>query len=322
MRRIRQAYPGDFWANHHLANHLHYFHSRPEEAIRYYTAALALRPHNPAACANLGNALQSLGDLDGAIAAFREAIEGHPDYLLARVNLGRALEIKGDADGAIAQLRQAVRDGNLALHHNDLGNVLVHSGHRDEAIECYKKALALDPNLWIARYNLGTVLLEKKECLAEAIASLQNVIASKRKALELHPEDNGCRNDLAWFLVTCTYPPLRDPVEGVRLAQKAVEVAPNSGVFWNTLGVAHYRAGSWKEAVAALEKSMQLRGGGDSSNWFFLAMASWQLGEKDKARQWFDKAVEWIDKNMPKSKEMGRFRAEAAELLKIEAKKK
>ena len=60
---------------------------------------------------------------------------------------------------------------------------------------------------------------------------------------------------------------------------------------------------------------------GDSYDWFFLAMAHWQLGEEEKARQWFDRAVQWMDKNMSKGKELGRFRAEATELLKIEAKK-
>ena len=77
----------------------------------------------------------------------------------------------------------------------------------------------------------------------------------------------------------------------VELAKKAVELAPKQGTFWNTLGVAHYRAGDWKAAVAALEKSEELRNGGDSFDWFFLAMAHWQLGEKDEARKWYDQAV-------------------------------
>jgi hypothetical protein len=78
--------------------------------------------------------------------------------------------------------------------------------------------------------------------------------------------------------------------------------------------------GNWKEAVAALEKLMKLRNGGDSFDWFFLAMARWQLGEKEKARTWFDKAVQWMDKNQPRNEELGRFRKEAAQLLGMKAK--
>ena len=66
---------------------------------------------------------------------------------------------------------------------------------------------------------------------------------------------------------------------------------------------------------------MELRKGGDSFDWFFLAMAHWQLGEKDKAREWYDRAVQWMDKNQPKNEELRRFRAEAAELLELKEKK-
>src|SRR5262249_51823768 len=90
------------------------------------------------------------------------------------------------------------------------------------------------------------------------------------------------------------------------------------GNYWNTLGAAHYRAGDGKEAVAAVEKSMELRKGGDSNDWFFLAMAHCQLGEKDKARKGYDRAVERVDKNQPMNDEVRRFEVEAAELLGIE----
>jgi hypothetical protein len=46
-------------------------------------------------------------------------------------------------------------------------------------------------------------------------------------------------------------------------------------------------------------------------------MAHWQLDEKDEARTWYEKAVEWMDMNQPKNEELLRFRAEAAELLGI-----
>ena len=89
------------------------------------------------------------------------------------------------------------------------------------------------------------------------------------------------------------------PSRAVALARKAVELEPKNWAYRNTLGAAQYRAGDWKAAIAALEKSMELRKGGDSNDWFFLAMAHWQLGEKDKAREWYDRAVQWMDKNQP-----------------------
>jgi tetratricopeptide (TPR) repeat protein len=106
------------------------------------------------------------------------------------------------------------------------------------------------------------------------------------------------------------------------LAKRAVELTPTEGNYWNTLGAAHYRAGDWKAAAQTLKKSMELRKGGGCVDWFFLAMAHWQLGEKEQARQWYDKAVQWMDKNDPKNDELRRFRSEAAELLGVEKKNK
>jgi uncharacterized protein HemY len=118
------------------------------------------------------------------------------------------------------------------------------------------------------------------------------------------------------MLATCPDPKFRDPGQAVKQAQKAVELAPKDGLVWNTLGVAQYRAGDWKAAIMALEESMGLRSGRiESSNTFFLAMAHWQLGEKEKARQVYDLAVDWMEKNDPQNQGLGRFRAEAAALL-------
>jgi tetratricopeptide (TPR) repeat protein len=51
---------------------------------------------------NLGYLLARKGDLDGAVAAWREAIRLDPKYPPPYANLGEALEKKGDVDGAIA----------------------------------------------------------------------------------------------------------------------------------------------------------------------------------------------------------------------------
>ena len=65
---------------------------------------------------------------------------------------------------------------------------------------------------------------------------------------------------------------------------------------------------------------MELRKGGDSHDWFFLAMAHWQLGQKDEARKWHDQAVAGMEKRAPQNEELTRFRAEAAQLLGITTK--
>src|SRR5439155_5853056 len=72
------------------------------------------------------------------------------------------------------------------------------------------------------------------------------------------PTHAEAHNELAWLLATCPDEKLRDPARAVELARKAVQLAPKVGNYWNTLGVAHYRAGDWKAAIAALDKLLKL----------------------------------------------------------------
>jgi WD40 repeat protein/serine/threonine protein kinase/tetratricopeptide (TPR) repeat protein len=124
-------------------------------------------------------------------------------------------------------------------------------------------------------------------------------------------------NTFAWAIVSRSGASVDTARLASEMAKKAVELNPGAGHMWNTLGIAQYRAGKWKDAIAALDKSRELRKGGDGFDWFFLALAHWQLDSKDEARKWYDQAVVWMDKNQPKNEELRRFRAEAEELMAI-----
>ena len=75
-----------------------------------------------------------------------------------------------------------------------------------------------------------------------------------------------------------------------------------------------------RDAVEALEKSAELRDQGDCSDGFILAMAHWRLGNRDRARDWFQKAVRWMEQNNlsdSSDPELRRVRSEASALLGI-----
>ena len=71
------------------------------------------------------------------------------------------------------------------------------------------------------------------------------------------------------------------------LAQAACRAAPDFADFINTLGVAYYRAGKYREAVAALEKSLpeDTTNGVDACDLYFLAMCHYRLGDAAKVRE-------------------------------------
>ena len=143
-------------------------------------------------------------------------------------------------------------------------------------------------------------------------------ISAYKRAITLDPDEPLYRNNFAWLLATCPDPLYRDELAALEHAQKAVELEPNNANAWNTLGVAHYRSRKWQAAIDDLVKAEELNP--DTylgHNAIFLAMAHWQLGDQATARDWFEKAVAWLEQhqNSQYDEELRRFRAEAEELL-------
>src|SRR5205085_8526651 len=108
----------------------------------------------------LGNTLRGKGDVDGAAAAFREAIRLDPKSAPAHFNLGAVLcDVKHDYDGAIAAFKEAIRlDPKDADAHYCLGNALRGKGDPDGAIAAFREAIRLDPGHAPARNNLAWLL--------------------------------------------------------------------------------------------------------------------------------------------------------------------
>jgi serine/threonine protein kinase len=268
---------------------------------------------------SLGIVLNNKGKLDEAEQAYRNAIVTYEELVrefpdvpkyrsvlaISHSNLGRALREAGRLDEAEKATHTAIaireelasefpdvpeyRSG-LALGHSNLGNVLYKKGKLDEAEKAYRNAIAI-------RQELVSEFADNPKYRS----SLAN-----------------SANSLAWHLVTNPDISPSDAAGAVELAEKAVQAVPEESMYWNTLGVAHYRAGSWEDTITTLRKSRDLgTGWHEGIDLFFLAMAQFQLGGKDEGRRNYFKAVEWTQQNKPGDEELRRFGVEAAELLGI-----
>ncbi len=67
LRRAQRAHPEDFWINHDLARSL-MGAGKLEEAVRFYSAAVAIRPNSELALVALGEALRAAGRTEEAAA--------------------------------------------------------------------------------------------------------------------------------------------------------------------------------------------------------------------------------------------------------------
>jgi serine/threonine protein kinase/tetratricopeptide (TPR) repeat protein len=288
------------------------------EAIAYYRKAIKLDPTSAAAHCWLGKFLQwnsqrDRKELEEAVSCYRVAIALDPNYTEPLISLGHILLTQNKPDEAIVCYRKwiALQPKDF-WPHCSLGNALCAQNKLDEAIACYGKAIEFEPTFHQGYSRRGLAYCNLKQ--------YDRALADFAKAIELQgPQANP--NDLAWLLATCPDPKFRNAARAVELMKKAVETYPTTGTFWNTLGVAHYHAGDWNAAQTALHKSMELSKGGNSVDWFFLAMTHWQQGDRDEARKWYDQAVAWMDQNQPENDELRRFRAEAEGLLGLDKKK-
>jgi superkiller protein 3 len=284
-----------------------------DEGLAECRKAIELDPRSESIHANLGGVLCDLGMLDEAIVECRKAIALNPNSAQAQNNLGTALSAQGKLDEAIACHRKAIElDPNFASAHAKLGIVQYRQGKLDEAIASFRKAIELDPNPAANHYNLGWAL-HKQGKLDEAVACFT-------KAVELDPRFAEQLNTVAWNLATNPEPKRRDGRQAVAVAQLAVKAAPSNGINWRILGAAHFCEGHWKQAALDLQKSIELLVGGDSFDWFLLAMAHWQLGDQELARKWYAAAVLWMDKYASGDAQLRSMRDEAAALLGVTAK--
>jgi serine/threonine protein kinase/tetratricopeptide (TPR) repeat protein len=285
---------------------------RHAEALKLHEESLALRkakfgPEHPTTLASMNN----LALTYSALGRHAEALKlGQKTLALVKATFGP------DHPNTLRSM-----DSLACIYHG--------RGQYGEAVRVYEETLALMKATFGPDHptTVGTMndLARSYVALgrsADALTLYEQTLALRKARPGLdHPDTQASMNSLARLLATSSDPKVRNASRAVELARQAVELAPKVGHYWNTLGVAHYRGGDRQAAVAALEKSMKLRQGGDCSDWFFLAMAHWQLGDKEEARTWYGRAAQWMDKNQPKNEELRRFRAEAAELLELKEKK-
>jgi tetratricopeptide (TPR) repeat protein len=212
-----------------------------------------------------------------------------------------------------------------------MGHVFRERGQYDKAEGYYEKSTTLldrcfqwhtdnpqllaDLSITLAQayYNRGLNMFYKGD-LAGADEQFGKVETQSRTALGHFCCPIGL-NNLAWFLASCPRASFRKPLEAVSTAKQALEIAPQWGDLWNTQGVAFYRAGRWQEALAAFDKSCQYRKGGDAVDYFFQAMTYHQLGQTERARTHYEKALREAGRSNYFNDPLVHFRSEAAELL-------
>ncbi len=97
-------------------------------------------------------------------------------------------------------------------------------------------------------------------------------------------------NRLAW-LMAAGPPGVRDLNRAIELAQRAVASEPDVATYANTLGVALYRGGRYRDSISALEKSLAASEPREQPyDLLFLSMCYAHLGDATRAEDFIDRA--------------------------------
>jgi spermidine synthase len=143
---------------------LYYATDMPDEAIAAYSKSLLIKPGDPQTNLNLGIAFNKSKKYDKAIAHFTEAMRISPSFAsIAHKHTGYALFLAGRFMESAEQYQmylEAYPDD--AYIHNDLGVALARSGDLGRAINHFRQAVRIKPDLAVAKKHLENALILQK----------------------------------------------------------------------------------------------------------------------------------------------------------------
>jgi tetratricopeptide (TPR) repeat protein len=222
----------------------------PEAAEKYETVEQLLQvvPDRADALLGLGYLLLSRQDQEGAVVAFRRALEGSLDDR-ALVPLAGALLAVGELEEALeVATRRTVEKPNDPQGWRLVASVLTAEGYDEEAVATVEQGLVANPG----SYPLVSVLVYRSLAMrrtAEARRLAETMIAKT-------PTEQAQKQ----LLVAATLSAQGRLGEAIDRARSAAAAMPD--VPWPLMAVAAYceRAGKYDDAIAAVERAATLAG--------------------------------------------------------------
>jgi tetratricopeptide (TPR) repeat protein len=252
-REAARVSPRNFWARHNVGGLLRE-DGQPGEGVPWLEEASRLAPHSAYILNALGLARAQAGDLPGAAAAYRKAIDLQPYFLPAYGNLADVLRQQGDREGPKAMLRQGLRACAEVLQKNpnifravyltasyrfQLGDLL-------ESLAYARRAVALEPANPDGWAHLSRTLQD--------LGLLDEAVAVSRQSIRRAEANAVLFNNLAYDLEE-----KGDSLDEAEQAiQQALRLEPNSDVATLTQAEVLRAQGKFAESLAAYRRGHEL----------------------------------------------------------------
>lgn len=249
-----------------------------QHASKFIAQAINIKADEPNYHNIAGEASLALGDVDSAIAAYKQAISLDPGFAGAHNNLGNAYKQAGRLEEAVSHYRRAVAiDSGMAMAHNNLGVSLKESGHLQEALDHLGKAISIAPDYAEAHSNLGNLLL--------ALDRPDEAIAHHERALTLTPGYAMAHSNLGVALQA-----LDRRKEAIAQYEQAIAIEPNFAMAHYNLGIAVDSSGDPEEAARHYRRALAINPDYAEAH-HNLGNVLDQLGQRDDAIAHYREAI-------------------------------
>jgi tetratricopeptide (TPR) repeat protein len=263
--------------------------NRIDEAIEHFVAALEMEPRDSTAQFGLAVAYRRKGMLEeasGELAKLEDLDAKFPGLPLEQ---GRLAEASGDMNAAVASYRNALEESpNDAGLKSRLGAVLMLVGQLDEGETLLQEVLGAQPYSAEAEHYLGRIELERGQLesarqhflraarlesdnglyrMYVAWAALEtNEMTTALRDLDTALKLDPTLGDAYWLRarIRIRAGTVRDALADLR---KAIELNPNRIDAWAAMGECHYQLGQMGEAIAAFEKAVA--GAPERAYWWY-----------------------------------------------------
>jgi tetratricopeptide (TPR) repeat protein len=148
---------------------------------------------------------------------------------------------------------QISRKELLLKEHIIKGNEYYYKKEYNNAIQCFDKAVEIDPNNAYAWYNKGAVLGD--------LLKHNEAIQCFDKAVEIGPN-----NAYAWSYKGVTLYKLGKRDESIQCYDKALEINPNNASTWNNKGLALDHLRKYDDAIQCYDKAVEIDPNNDLFN--------------------------------------------------------
>jgi serine/threonine-protein kinase len=216
--------------------------------------------------------------------AIQSALALDPDDPDVRVSLASVYAETGKNEDAIREYREALkRRPTNDVAHRKLAVALRNQGRSEEALQEYQQALAIRPNYFLNNSALG-VFYYRRGQYAEAAIAFQRVTQNQP--------------DSAWGFINLGAAYLKggDNERALENFERAIAIAPDEMAYSN-VGAIHYAEGRYAEAARAFSEAIRLGPKNDVSH-RNLGDAYLRLGQRDKARTEYERAVALSDEQL------------------------